>query len=343
MIAHASSAPPPHPQVSEHGESACTCIALEVAAWLEQHPCQSGPGRSCHLASPTLADLVKRGCSLWRNTCWPGEEAGALAGSNGDGSGHGSAEVAAAPRGGGIVTPDGTEPGGVTGARPGPGAGAGADNLLGFHAALEARNERLQHLQHLRHLQHPQHQVLDGRQGAAAARLPGKPPLPFGPPSRPSSNPGTCNNGNIASNTCSNNTSGNIRLYEAASAYSQVGPRGVSDPATTLQTFCKATGEAAAAAGVPLTYVLVASGHSTVASFLPDGRVLFVNSLGRSLGPSCRHAHALEFCTAPDFCAAYVGLTAPAGPAPAQVEAHRVALEPPQGGEPDIQLFMPHS
>lgn len=310
-------------QVSERGESACTCIALEVAAWLEQHPCQPGPGRSCRLASPTLADLVKRGCSLWRNTCWPGAEAGQGAGAVAWGNGTGiPGQTGAAEEVGAAENAEGTG----TGTEAGTGAvsGAAADNLLGFHAALEARNERLQHPQHLQHQ--------SDRQGAT--RPPGKPPLPVGASSRPGSQPGT-------GNTCNTSNTSNSRLYEAASAYSQVGPRGMSDPATTLPAFCKAAVEAASTSGTSLTYVLVASGHSTVASFLPDGRVVYVNSLGRSLGPSCRHAHALEFRSAADFCAAYVGLTAPAGPEPAQVEAHRVALEPLHGREPEIQLFMP--
>lgn len=114
------------------------------------------------------------------------------------------------------------------------------------------------------------------------------------------------------------------------------------DPTTTFPAFALTAAAAACEASAAQCFVLVANEHSTAASFLPDGRVLFVNSLGRSLSPSCHHAHLLEFACSEDFCAAYVGFNLPASSAPSQVEAHRVSAVPPRGGEPDLQLFMPN-
>lgn len=121
----------------------------------------------------------------------------------------------------------------------------------------------------------------------------------------------------------------------------QVGPRGADDDLTTFGAFCAAAAAAAVNDGVRRTYVLLACAHSTVASFMPDGRVILVNSLGRSLSPNCGHAHALEFSTMADFVALFLSMVLPTGAEPTQVAAHRVADARPESGEPELHLYMP--
>ncbi|GAX73734.1 hypothetical protein CEUSTIGMA_g1187.t1 [Chlamydomonas eustigma] len=149
---------------------------------------------------------------------------------------------------------------------------------------------------------------------------------------------------------------GMVRLWEVQSAYSQVGPMGLTDPGTTFPAFAAA---ASAAVQMPdgacfkaearhsapsLTYLLVAAAHCTVVCFLPDGRVRLINSLGRSLAPSCRSAHVIEFKGVQDFCAVYVGMVLPPGQEAVQVEAHRISVSASAaagGGEPELLLYLP--
>ena len=181
------------------------------------------------------------------------------------------------------------------------------------------------------------------------------------------------------------------KLWEVAAAYSQVGPLGLKDQGTTFPLFARAAARAAREAREPLAFLLVAAEHCTAALFLPGtgtgvpdgekeegeegegGIVVFANSLGRSLAPSCRNAHVLVFdggvgCNDPvhsideersmadasrgleDFISAYVGLVKPAfrggveeaegaRPEPIQVAAHRVSFSPPEGGEPSFDIY----
>mmetsp|Transcript_3949 Transcript_3949/g.8519 ORF Transcript_3949/g.8519 Transcript_3949/m.8519 type:complete len:725 (-) Transcript_3949:1146-3320(-) len=49
-------------QMGANGESACSCISLEVAAWLERHP-------GAVPDTAVLSKLVSRGASIWRSLC----------------------------------------------------------------------------------------------------------------------------------------------------------------------------------------------------------------------------------------------------------------------------------
>ncbi len=287
-------------QCAAGGEWACTCVALEVAAWLDAasharassatgstaQPFASIPAplsKPLRLTPEVLSDLVLRGCSSWRRARVDA-----------------SASTAAGQR----------EPAVGPATAPFQDGCNGSAGMLGFHTALELRNRW----------------YADG---------------------------------------------GGVCLFEVESSYSQVRSGGMTDPSTTFPAFataasgrvCLSPGAAGGAETAalrlkglppslrrqhPAAYLLVAAGHCTVASFLADGRVLLFNSLGRCLAPSCRCAHALEFSDVEDFCAYYAAMVAPARAngggstaAAAQVEAHRVSRQPPEGGEPELLLYLP--
>jgi hypothetical protein len=222
--------------------------------------------------------------------------------------------------------------------------------MLGFHTALELRNQKYSELMSCEgeasaSASHRDIEAADGMGGSIRR-------------GRKSSHSG---GGSGMLRRRSGSSSRNGQLWDLQAAYSQVGPKGAEDELTTFTAFVTAAAAAATADGPASVspYLLVASGHCTVAAFHPDGcRVLFVNSLGRGLSPMCRFAHALVFESLAAFCEFYVtcvirpasaSALAPAASAasgsggegrpPTQIEAHRVSRQRPKTGETEVLLF----
>eukprot|EP00798_Chlamydomonas_sp_ICE-L_P017510 gene17510-23824_t len=132
-------------------------------------------------------------------------------------------------------------------------------------------------------------------------------------------------------------------IWELEEAYCQIGAGGVDDPSTTLQQYAKhaVAGAQAQSENEPAiaVYVMTCNDHTTVAAFHADGLVWQVNSLGRSLGPSCRLGHLLEFSNVSDFCRFYTHSNCPSTTESVQVEAHRIGSMPPEGAEVAFVAF----